>query len=311
MPAAGLITRASMPLYMVAKNLPSLRASWDSASKRLSNMRQLYYKIESSTDGYYASYGQVGLGNARRKFEGRVPTLDSPGLGRPFTMVFPTYALACAISKEAQMDDPKHRLVPMCMEELRLSIEETMEEDAADQHNDGFDYIGWEVDGVALYSVNHQLLRPGPNGEMVMANRHSTDAALSQTALDSAIVSMMTWRNDSGRILSRIVPKYLDVHPALFPYAQRIVGTRQEIGSNNNDINIHYKTLEVRPNPRFTSTTAWRLQAEEHSWLWINRLAASPDSDVDKLAGVTVLFTEARWARGAEDWRGVYASKGA
>lgn len=311
MAGAGVITRNNFPLFFARKNLPSLRTNWEKAGDRLANMRQNYFNMDTTTEAYYSSYGRVGLGNARRKLEGRVPSLDSPGLGRPFTMVFPTYALAVAISKESQMDDPEDRLVPLCMEELRISIEETMEEDAADQHNDGFDYIGWEVDGVALYSTNHQLLRPGPNGEMVSTNRHATDAALSQSALDAAIIQMMLWRNDSGRVLAKVTPKYLDVHPTLYPYAQRLVGTRQELGSNNNDINIHYKSLEVRPNPRFTSTTAWRLQAEMHAWKWVDRMKATPDSDVDKLAGVTVLFTEGRWGRGAEDWRGVFASKGA
>jgi len=302
--AGSIILRSDFPPFMRARQLNALSAAFDQTLNLFEQMRGEYYNTSDTKDPYYSEFGMVGLGMARLKHETTPAGLDRPALGRPYTMVFPTYSLAVAISEEAQEDDTEGKLMPMITKELGRSIVEAMEEDAVSQFNNGFSAQGWEADGVALFSTSHPLIR----GSGTSSNASATAAALSITSLDAAMTTLRTTRNDTGRWMSEMMPKKLHVHPALLPDALRIIRTSQVLGSNYNDVNLYYKTLEAMPNPRFSSTTRWFLAADNHKWLWKNRRKARLVTDVDEVSGVTVLQVSARWGRGASDWRGYYGS---
>lgn len=309
----GLIQqRSDYPIFFTPNGTGALRRQvWDAESKEIKTMRQLYYKVNKTSKPFYQSYGMIGMGRAVRKPEGTPKRLDSPGLGRPFTLVFPTYALGCAISRELQEDDEENILVPFITRELRKAISETMEEDAVSQFNNGFTYQGWETDGVALFSAVHPLIR-NQSGSLTQygSNRSPTDASLSITSFDIAYTTLRSTRNDTGRYLTEITPQYLDVPPALLPMALSINQTRNVLGSNNNDINLYYGAMTPRSNPRLTDTNAWFISGDEHSWLWFDRRPVEFKTEIDYNSDVTLLMTSARWGRGAEDWRGKYGSAG-
>lgn len=308
---AGPILRGDFPLFMTPQGMRLLqRKTWSEGAKAVEMMRQLYFKVDSTDDPYYQSYGTVGMGNAFRKPEGTLPRMDRPAMGRPFTLVFPTIALGTVISREAQDDDKHNKLVPLVVKGLRRSIEETMEEDAANMFNNGFATQGWEIDGVPLFSASHPLSRAGVDGVTVGTNRHSTDAALSISSLDAAYTALRTTKDDSGRWLSFITPKYLDVHPALVPYAKTLMRTGKVLGSNNNDVNIYANDLIIRANPRFRYTNFWMLSADDHGCIWKNRESPHMETEVDKMARFSAFATFARYGYGAEDWRGIFGSRG-
>lgn len=311
---AGTISvRSDFPIFMTPAGQQALRRQvWDAEDKEISDMRSLYFNVEDTEDAFYQSYGTIGLGRAVRKPEGTPKRLDNPALGRVFTLVFPTYALAVAISRELQEDDKNNQLVPFITRELKKSIFETMEEDAASQLNNGFTYQGWETDGVALFSTAHPYIRnqSAPGTLQYGSNRSATDAALSITSLDAAYTALRTVRNDTGRWLSEIMPEFIDVAPANLPTSLVLVGTRQVLGSNNNDINLYYNQLKPRSNPRITDNNCFYLSGKQHSWIWKNRRGVEFKTKTDDISDVTILMTSARWGRGAEDWRGKYGSAG-
>lgn len=309
MAAGSLITRPDFPLLMQPKALRSLKEMiWDKEDI-IESMRSDYYTVKSTEDPYWQAFTMVGLGNAVRKPEGTVGRFDTPAQGRPFTMVFPTYSLAVAISREAQEDDKHNVLGPMITRELKRSIEEAMEEDAIAQYNDGFTAQGWEADGEAMFSTSHPILRPGVDGRTTWSNRHATDAALSISALDAAFTTLRTQKSDTGRWLRFDKPVYLDVHPTLLPTAYRILQTEKVIGSNYNDKNLYYKSLIPRANPRLTGQYNWFLSSDDNDWLWMNRIAPQMITHVDDVIGATVFITRARWGRGAVTAHGKYGSK--
>jgi hypothetical protein len=309
-----IVMRSHFPLYMTPEGTNALKMMWEPGEGELDNFRDQYYKVDSTEDPFFIARGTVGLGMAALKPETVPPLFDAPMMGRAFTLVFPTRALAVAISKEAQADDKKNELVPLITSELRNAMNETMEQDAADQYNDAFDYQGWESDGVALASRYHPIIRNqnGTFGGQYWSNRHPTDAAFSITALDVAYTELRKQRNDTGRWLKELEAVYVDFSPDLFPYASQIIGTAKVTGSNNNDINLYYQKLKPRMNPRFTDPNMWSLDCgpKKHSWIWLNRQLPSFETEVLKLPGVTVLFTDARWGRGAVHARGKYFSRG-
>ena len=310
----GLIVRDDFPLYMTPQGIGSLRkTAWEPEDNLLARFRDDYYKVDSTTDPFVLAYGTVGLGLASRKPEATPPMFDEPSMGRPFMLVFPTYALAVSISLEAQEDDKDNVLVPTITRELRIAMEETMEEDAVAQFNDGFDLQGWEPDGVPLFSQYHPILRDTLGyGSPYWSNRHPTDAALSQSALDSVMTDLSSQRNDTGRWLRPMEGMTLEVAPALAPYAYTLLGTARALGNNNNDINIHYKTMSVRVNPRLRDPNAWFVDTgkENHSWVWYNRVKPSFHSEANRIIDVTTLKTRARWGRGASHSRGKWGSRG-
>lgn len=312
---AGYIMRSDFPLFMTPRGERLLKRMWEPTENLLEEMRNEYYRVSSTDNAYDTMYGTVGIGRAVRKPETTPKRFDAPQMGRPFTLVYPTYALAIGISREAQEDDQTDTLVPMITRELKRSMIETMEEDAAAQFNDGFDYQGWESDGVALFSTAHPYMRNQDGSSIVQygSNRHPTDAALSISALDAAFTAGRTLRNDTGRWLSSMDFKYLDVAPALVPYALQLIGTQKVLGSNNNDKNLYYNQLTVRSNPRFEFSGMWVLSAgkERNGWIWKNRRSPDLHTEIDYISDVTVVSTSARWGRGATDWRGVYGSRGA
>lgn len=313
--ANGLELRSDWPLFMRPEGIRSLRRmAFEPGDRELARMMDDYFNVESTTDPFVMAFSTVGMSRAVRKPEATPKMLDSPGLGRPFLLVFPTYALACAVSREAQEDDKSNSLVPLITSELKIAMSETMEEDAANQINDGFDLQGWESDGVPLFSQYHPILRnqDGSMTGLYWSNRHPTDAALSAAALDVAFTDMANMRNDTGRWLSAMEPVYLHVNPALVPYANVLIGTQQIIGSANNDKNLYYRRLEVKPNPRLRDPNAWFLSTEKKrtGWVWYNRRARDFNVVVDEISDVTVMMTTARWGRGATHARGWYASRG-
>ena len=309
---AGLITRNDFPLFMQPDRLGLLKKNaWDAQEKLLGEMRGDYFKIAGTDKSFIASHSMVGIENARRMREGRAPTLTAPAMGRPTAMVFPTWGIAVAISREAQEDDADNVLVPFCAKELRIAASLAQEEDAVSQYNDGFTAQGWENDGKAIFAVDHPLIKPSPSGATVYGNRHPTDAALSMTALDTARIASYQMVNDSGRFTKKIIYKYLDVAPALEPYANQLMRTPRSLGNNYNDPNIHQGSLIVRVNPRFTTSTMWSLQSDDHDWRWYDRVKPQFITEVDKISGITILFVRFRHGRGAFDARGKWASRGA
>ena len=308
MASGSLITRPDFPLLMQPKALRSLKEMiWDKENI-IESMRGDYYTVKETDDPFWQTFSMVGMGNAQQKREGTVGRFDRIGMGRPFTMVFPTYSLAVAISREAQEDDKHNILGPMITRELKRSVEEAMEEDAVAQYNDGFSFQGWESDGQAMFSNAHPILRPGIDGVTTWSNLHATAATLSIGALDTAFTTLRTQKSDTGRWLRFDKPVYLDVHPTMLPTALRILQTEKILGQNWNDKNLYYRTLVPRANPRLTNQYAWFLSSDDNDWMWMNRIAPQMMTHVDDVIGATVFITRARWGRGAVTARGKYGS---
>jgi hypothetical protein len=307
-----IIHRSDFPVFMTPKGMNGLRILFDQTEGLLPDQRGELFRVKDTDNPFEQSIGTVGIGLVPRKPEANPVRFDAPRQGRPVTYVFPTYSLATAISREAQEDDKTNQLVPMITRELKWAMSETMEQNAFDILNDGFTLQGYEPDGVPLFSENHPLLRIAPDGATDWSNMAASGGtALGITSLESARATMLQTRNDSGRFTAKN-PATLWVHTSKLALAEKIVGTPQVLGSNDNDKNLFYRNLVVKATPRIENPDAWFLQAGgTNPFVWWNRRPARMETDLDLISAVTILIISARWGRGFDDPRGWFGSDGA
>lgn len=169
----------------------------------------------------------------------------------------------------------------------------------------GFTATGF--DSTALFSTAHPLKRGGTS-----ANRATTDADLSVTALENAQDLMQTVLSESGTP----DPRHGEViigGPSLYWTMKELTMSELKPYTANNEINPVYGEQQFIMVHYLSDTDSWFLfaQKEKHDVnFWTRRdIDIEFDSDFDtgdlKLKGV------ARWAVGHGDWRGTFGSLGA
>ena len=189
--------------------------------------------------------------------EGADYSFTSPkqGFDKTFTMI--KYGLGFSISEEA-VEDGKFNFISDAVTKLAKSARETQEQAAMDVFNNGFT-SETTPDGQPLFDTGHLT----PTGSITIANKPSTDVDLSFTSLSDALSSFKkAFRGDSG-IYQMIMPKILLVPTELELAAKQIVGSAQQAGSQNNDINPFHNDLMVVSSPHLTDSDAWFLVSDK------------------------------------------------
>ena len=278
------------------------------------------FTVESSSKAYEEFVGQTGLGLAQIKPEGQAVSYDdmSQGFITRFTHV--RYALGFIITHEAMADNLYMKVGKNGATALGRSMRETREIVGANVYNRAFSgsYLGG--DGVSMCNASHPNFTGGTQDNVA-------SAALSEAALEQAVIDMAAWTDDRG-LLVNYKPTQLIVPPALMFEARRILDSEGRTtaalvnsteGSGftsgaTNDINAfnamgYFSSYTV--NHYLTSGTAWFLRTDcPTSLLFLEReaLALSDDSDFDN-ENAKYKATD-RYSCGWVDWRGIYGSTG-
>lgn len=164
-------------------------------------------------------------------------------------------------------------------------------------------------DGVELMSTAH----PTRGGNV--SNKLSTDADLSEAALEQAVIDIRNLVDNRGLRMS-VMPKTLVVPTASQFEAHRILESQLRVGTANNDPNA-LKAMgyiqDVVVSPYLTSDTdAWYIITDVPDGLkFMNRKDPTMTSDNDfdtENAKFKVLM---RFSVGWTDFRGIYGSQGA
>jgi hypothetical protein len=187
--------------------------------------------------------------------EGTDYSFRKPRQGAAKTLVPNKYGLGFSISEEA-VDDGKFDFIADAIKKMAKSGKESQEIQAMNVFNNGFS-SETTADGVALFSASHTL----PSGG-TLRNKLSTDADLSQSALDTMLSDFETqFIGDSG-IIYRMVPKVLLVHSSSRRYAKELIGSDLKPDSADNNMNsVKDEGLRVVSSPHLTDTDAWFLLA--------------------------------------------------
>ena len=214
------------------------------------------FDVTGSEKAYELDVSLSGTGLAPQKPEGTATTYDAEKQDFATTYTHKVYSLGTIITMEAQMNNLYRDLIFKAGRLLKRSLVHTDEQLAADIINNGYtDTIG---DGQALFSESHVLGKGG-----TFSNIFSVFTPLSQTAVENALITIEDYRDGAGLLIDA---KGVSLHiPRQLRFtADRILASRFETSSSNNDIN---PVAQIFPggyhvNHRFTSATDWFIKTD-------------------------------------------------
>lgn len=302
----GIINTGSYP-----KGLwEGVKAWWDSAAASTPQYAPMLFRKETSTKNYEEYAQSVGLGLAVQKPEGLPITFDGMQQGFVARGTNVAYGLGIITTHEELKDNLYVKLTKQRTEKLRRAFHETKNINAANIYNRAFSSSYKGCDGVSLLNTAHPNFTSGS-----WSNRSSTDAALSQAAVEDMLILMMQAKDDRGYI-EPLSGNRLVVHPYNKFNADRILKTPRQTGNNNNDINP-INTEGYLPGgavacPYLTGTGPWFITTDvQDGMIWQQREELDIWEDND---GDTRNFKVGAYERYVFLWanpRGLYGSNAA
>ena len=267
------------------------------------------FNVKESSRKFERNTGIVGMGDAQESSEGGAyPTdLIREGYTKDFTHT--TFKLAFEVTEEAEEDD----LFDIIMQKTKwmaFSCRQVEEKRAANIYNNSFT-TEQSPDGVSLFNTAHVL-----KGGGTARNRLATDADLSRTTLEQAVIDLMTeTKFESGQVTDTIDALTLHVPPALEFLADRILfstGLAQTADNDRNSLKRRQWTLVV--NKYLTDTDAWFVQATQKSRHGICSYTRVPISmqppDSESRTGNRLYKVRFRRSWGAYQWQNAFGTSG-
>ena len=158
-------------------------------------------------------------------------------------------------------------------------------------------------DGTYLCSASHPV--SGSTASNTLGS-----VALSTTSIDTMNYNGLETVDYKGKPTPIIFNKII-VPAELARKASQIVGSTQEYGTTDNQINYYQGKYQVIADPHLTSATAWFMQAANHGLASYVGKAFSTDNYIEDSSKSLVHRAELDFVCGVEDWYGMYGSSGA
>lgn len=279
--------------------------------KQYARFEEIYRKlfdIETSSKAFEEEVMNVGLGLAGEKGEGAPVAYDQGADSFVARYVHKTYALAFAITEEAEEDGLYGSLGARYSRALARSMQETKEIVGHSVYNNAFSTSYPMGDGVALLSASHPLFGGG-----TLSNLLATPADLSEAAIEDLTIQIGLWTDDRGLQLN-LKPGDLIIPTALQFVAQRLLESPFRSGTGDNDINAIKKMGVVKStvvSPYLTDSDAWFLRVDVDDGLKHfvrKKIARGMEGDFE--TGNLRYKARERYSFGASDWRALAGSSG-
>jgi hypothetical protein len=190
------------------------------------------FTTESSDRAYEEDVSVSGLGLAQIKGEGQPVAYDTEMQGFLDRYTHATYSLGFIITKELVEDDLYSKVGKRKAGALARSMRQTKEIVGANILNRAFNTSYLYGDGKALCVTDHPNVAGG-----TWSNRLTTDADLSEAALESAWIQISKYTDDRGLRIA-VKPRKLIVPVDEALNAAKIMGAEYEVGTNNNTPNV-------------------------------------------------------------------------
>jgi len=293
---------------------PKLRAvkNDQDLSRRERIFPQFYGSMDSSKKASETFYERTGLGDFQVKAEGGNVTYTDPIFGSELKFSHVRRSNGYKITQE-MLDHDQYGEIVKLERDLQIAGEEDLEVmghlllnsgfGTTDNTAYGFKAAGF--DGVALFSTAHTRLDGGAN----QANKPSTDANLSWTALANARQQFQLWVDHRGRKIVQY-PRKLVIHPNDELTAMELLRSSGKPGTANNEINALFGEFSIVVSPYLTDTNAWFLLGDrlESVWFWDvqPRTAMEDDFDLEIVKRKRVQGASCGHVR----WFGMYGTSG-
>jgi phage major head subunit gpT-like protein len=272
-----------------------------------------YSKIanqEKSSKAYEEDLEVGGLGSMPIKPEGRGIVYQDFRQGGKKRYIHLTYGLGFRVTLE-MMEDDLYNVMKKNTKELSKAARNAREVAFFNMLNNGFTTeYGFPKFGLnePLFSATHTKLGGGTG-----SNRAATDADLSPTSLEAAIISFESL-TDEMDIPVVIKPKLLVVGPQLKMTAREILGSEFRPYTSNNEINaLREEGLDYMVGHYIVDPDSWFLLAGkgDHDLNFFERQAVRFQNGDDFDSGDAKFKAFQRFSTGAGEWRGAYGSQGA
>ncbi len=290
---------------------PGLNALFGLEYKQYENQSSEIYTTESSDRAFEEEVMLSGFASAQVKPEGSGVTYDNAQETFTARYTNETIALAFAITEEAIEDNLYDRLASRYTKALARSMAQTKQVKAASPLNNGlpttdnFD----SGDGVSLFNTSHTTIAGS------FQNTLTTQADLNETSLEQALIDIAGLTDERGLKIAAKAVKMI-IPSALQFTAERLMKSAGRVGTADNDINA-VKSLGMVPqgyrvNNYLTDTDSWYITTDVPNGMkHFERTPLSTKMGGDFDTGNVRYKARERYAFGASDPRGIYASPGA
>lgn len=307
---AGTIMRSSDFRPIVE---PILNKAFDGVyNQRADEYKQIFKEESGIARSYHEEPLLYGMGAAPLKPDGTPVSYDAGGVLYTERIPYNEYGIAHALTKVLFEDGDHVRIGTIYAKHQAQSMKETVETVTANHLNRAFNSSYTGGDAVALCSNAHLSADGAATGTASRSNL-LTSAALSQTSLEQALISVRQAQDPRGKPVT-LAPKQLIVSPSNMLTAEVLLKSVLRTGVANNDVNPINSTGLVAKAvtlTRLTSSTAWFMQTDCDNGLkvlWRRKIDKSMEGDfeTDSVRYKSTMRFGSKWI----DWRCIFGNEG-
>jgi hypothetical protein len=290
---------------------PGLNALFGLEYKRYDQEHKEIYAEESSDRAFEEEVMLSGFANANVKGEGQGVAYDEAQETFTARYTMETIALAFAITEEAMEDNLYDRLSSRYTKALARSMANAKQVKAVVPLNNGLPGVATfkTGDGVSLINASH------PTVAGTFSNTLSTAADLNETSLEQSLIDIAAFTDERGlKIAARGMKMILHSNQQFT--AERLMKSPGRVGTADNDINA-IKNMGMLPqgfvvNHYLSDTDAFYILTDVPNGMkYFNRAPLKTSMEGDFDTGNVRYKARERYAFGASDPRGIFASPGA
>lgn len=266
------------------------------------------FDLFTSDKAYEEDVQLTGFGVAPVKAQGASVTYDSEVQGPTTRYTHIAYALGYIVTHEELKDNLYTEVSNSRAGALARAFRQTKERVAANVYNRATTSGYTGGDGVVLLSTAHVNTSGG-----TYSNKLTTDADLSEAALEDLTIQIMQATDDRGLQIN-LMPKSLIVAPSNYYNANRILKTEKQVDTANNNINV-LKANGVIPklvvNHYLTDSDAWFIRTNVSNGMKFYEREAimfDQDNDFDTMNAKAKSYE--RYSCGWTDPRALFGSTG-
>jgi len=290
---------------------PGLNALFGLEYKRYDQEHKEIYAEESSDRAFEEEVMLSGFANADVKGEGQGVSYDEAQETFTARYTMETIALAFAITEEAMEDNLYDRLSSRYTKALARSMANAKQVKSVAPLNNGLPGVATfkTGDGVSLINASH------PTVAGTFSNTLSTAADLNETSLEQSLIDIAAFTDERGlKIAARGMKMILHSNQQFT--AERLMKSPGRVGTADNDINA-IKNMGMLPqgfvvNHYLSDTDAFYIITDVPNGMkYFNRAPLKTSMEGDFDTGNVRYKARERYAFGASDPRGIFASPGA
>lgn len=298
---AGTITTGNHPKAL----WPGMHAFFGTTYGEYQEEWRDLVEVQKSSKNYEEDTLITGFGQMPVKPEGTGISYDSETQGFTKRYTHTVWGLGYIVTQEELEDNLYEVVSKKRIKRLAFSARQTKENVVANVYNRAFNSSYTGGDGVELLKTTH----PSVSGNW--SNKLTTDADLSEAALEDMMVQIAQSKNERGHIINLKAKKLIISSSDMFN-AKRILKSDQQSGSANNDLNALKGMLDYTVNHYLTDTDAWFIRTDAPYGLQLferRALSFTTDNDFDT-ANAKAKCTM-RFSAGWTDPRTLFGSAGA